>query len=69
MPHEYDFIKREGVSFCFLTQAACESMRENGTVNSLECFAIEGWGPAEVSGRPSPHLSRDRNSFSLQTKW
>jgi glutamate synthase (NADPH/NADH) small chain len=50
--HEYDFIKREGVSFSFLTQP----MRvhgENGSVKSLECLRMS-LGPADASGRPSP---------------
>jgi glutamate synthase (NADPH/NADH) small chain len=50
--HEYDFIKREGVSFCFLTQPV-RVHAENGTVNSLECLRMS-LGPADVSGRPSP---------------
>jgi dihydropyrimidine dehydrogenase (NAD+) subunit PreT len=51
-PHEYDFIKREGVSFCFLTQPV-RVHTENGTVNSLECLRMS-LGPPDVSGRPSP---------------
>ncbi len=51
-PHEYDFIKHEGVSFCFLTQPV-RVHAENGTVNSLECLRMR-LGPADVSGRPSP---------------
>ena len=50
--HEYDFIKREGVSFCFLTQPV-RVHAENGMVNSLECLRMS-LGPADVSGRPSP---------------
>jgi len=50
--HEYDFIKREGVSFCFLTQPV-RVHAENGAVNSLECLRMS-LGPADVSGRPSP---------------
>jgi dihydropyrimidine dehydrogenase (NAD+) subunit PreT len=50
--HEYDFIKREGVSFCFLTQPA-RVHAENGTVKSLECLRMS-LGPVDVSGRPSP---------------
>ena len=52
-PHEYDFIKREGVTFCFLTQPV-RVHAENGTVNSLECVRMS-LGAADVSGRPSPH--------------
>jgi len=50
--HEYDFIKREGVNFCFLTQPV-RVHAENGTVNSLECLRMS-LGPVDVSGRPSP---------------
>jgi dihydropyrimidine dehydrogenase (NAD+) subunit PreT len=51
-PHEYDFIKREGVSFCFLTQPV-RVHSENGTVKSLECVRMS-LGTADASGRPSP---------------
>ncbi len=51
-PHEYDFIKREGVLFCFLTQPV-RVHAENGLVKSLECLRMS-LGPTDVSGRPSP---------------
>jgi dihydropyrimidine dehydrogenase (NAD+) subunit PreT len=51
-PHEYEFIKREGVSFSFLTQPV-RIHAENGTVKSLECLRMS-LGPADGSGRPSP---------------
>jgi len=51
-PHEYDFIKREGVNFLFLTQPV-QLHSENGTVRSLECLRMS-LGPADASGRPSP---------------
>jgi dihydropyrimidine dehydrogenase (NAD+) subunit PreT len=50
-PHEYDFIKREGVSFSFLTQPV-RVHTENGSVKSLECLRMS-LGPADASGRPS----------------
>ena len=50
--HEYEFIKREGVSFSFLTQPV-RVHGENGSVKSLECLRMS-LGPADVSGRPSP---------------
>ena len=50
--HEYDFIKREGVSFCFLTQPV-RVHTENGTVKSLECLRMS-LGPADTTGRPAP---------------
>ena len=50
--HEYDFIKREGVNFSFLTQPV-RVHSENGTVISLECLRMS-LGPTDASGRPSP---------------
>jgi dihydropyrimidine dehydrogenase (NAD+) subunit PreT len=50
--HEYDFIKREGVSFAFLTQPV-RVLAENGTVKSLKCVRMN-LGPTDASGRPSP---------------
>jgi dihydropyrimidine dehydrogenase (NAD+) subunit PreT len=50
--HEYDFIKREGVRFSFLTQPV-RVHAENGSVESLECLRMS-LGPADASGRPSP---------------
>lgn len=50
--HEYDFIKREGVGFSFLTQPV-RVLRENGTVRALECVRMI-LGAADASGRPSP---------------
>jgi dihydropyrimidine dehydrogenase (NAD+) subunit PreT len=51
-PHEYEFIKREGVSFSFLTQPV-RVLLENGSVSALECVRMS-LGPADGSGRPSP---------------
>ena len=51
-PHEYDFIKGEGVNFAFLTQPV-RVHSENGTVKSLECVRMS-LGPSDGSGRPSP---------------
>ncbi len=50
--HEYDFIKREGVRFSFLTQPV-RVHAENGLVTALECSRMS-LGPADSSGRPSP---------------
>jgi len=50
--HEYDFIKREGVRFSFLTQPV-RVHAENGSVTALECVRMT-LGPADSSGRPSP---------------
>jgi dihydropyrimidine dehydrogenase (NAD+) subunit PreT len=51
-PHEYDFIKREGVNFSFLTQPVRVHL-EKGSVTSIECARMT-LGPADASGRPSP---------------
>jgi dihydropyrimidine dehydrogenase (NAD+) subunit PreT len=51
-PHEYDFIKHEGVTFSFLTQPVRVDA-ENGSVKSLECLRMT-LGPKDASGRPSP---------------
>jgi glutamate synthase (NADPH/NADH) small chain len=51
-PHEYDFIKREGVTFWFLAQPL-KVHGENGIVQGLECVRIS-LGDADKSGRPSP---------------
>jgi glutamate synthase (NADPH/NADH) small chain len=50
--HEYDFIKREGVSFSFLTQPVRVHV-ENGAAKSLECVLMR-LGSADASGRPAP---------------
>jgi dihydropyrimidine dehydrogenase (NAD+) subunit PreT len=50
--HEFDFIKREGVRFSFLT-GPLRVHAENGTVRSLECLQMS-LGPADATGRPSP---------------
>ena len=50
--HEYDFIKREGVRFSFLTQPV-RVHAENGVVTALECLHMS-LGSADASGRPSP---------------
>src|SRR5205814_7510797 len=49
-PHEYDFIKREGVNFLFLTRPV-RVHSENGTVKSLECLRMS-LGLSDASGRP-----------------
>ena len=51
-PHEYDFIKREGVSFSFLTQPVRVNA-EDGVVKSLTCVRMQ-LGAADTSGRPAP---------------
>lgn len=51
--HEYDFIKREGVGFSFLTQPVRVHL-ENGAVKALECVRMQ-LGSVDASGRPAPH--------------
>jgi len=51
-PHEYDFVKREGVTFWFLAQPV-KVHHENGVVQALECVRIS-LGEPDSSGRPSP---------------
>lgn len=51
-PHEYDFVKREGVVFWFLAQPV-KVHHENGIVKGLECVRIT-LGEHDASGRPSP---------------
>ncbi len=53
-PHEYDFIKGEGVAFEFLVQPI-KVHSENGVVKSLECLRIT-LGEKDSSGRPAPQL-------------
>lgn len=50
--HEYEFIKREGVRFSFLTQPV-RVLAENGCVQALECVRMS-LGSPDASGRPSP---------------
>ena len=51
-PHEYDFVKREGVTFWFLAQPV-KVRHENGVVQAHECIRIS-LGEPDSSGRPSP---------------
>jgi dihydropyrimidine dehydrogenase (NAD+) subunit PreT len=50
--HEYEFIKKEGVRFSFLTQPVRVHV-EDGMVRALECLRMS-LGPTDSSGRPSP---------------
>jgi glutamate synthase (NADPH/NADH) small chain len=47
--HEYDFVKKEGVAFRFLTQPV-RVQSESGRVTGLACVQME-LGPADSSGR------------------
>jgi glutamate synthase (NADPH/NADH) small chain len=51
-PHEYDFVKKEGVEFRFLTQPVAVQV-ENGRVRGLKCVQME-LGDLDHSGRPAP---------------
>jgi glutamate synthase (NADPH/NADH) small chain len=51
-PHEYEFVKQEGVEFRFLTQPIGVET-ENGRVTGLRAVRME-LGPADASGRRAP---------------
>ncbi|HWY29774.1 MAG TPA: NAD(P)-dependent oxidoreductase, partial [Candidatus Acidoferrum sp.] len=51
-PHEYDFIKNEGVRFEFLAQPVRIRV-ENGSVEGVECVRMS-LGQKDASGRPAP---------------
>jgi dihydropyrimidine dehydrogenase (NAD+) subunit PreT len=50
-PHEYDFVKHEGVAVSFLTQPVKVHL-EGGNVKALECVRMR-LGEPDSSGRPS----------------
>jgi glutamate synthase (NADPH/NADH) small chain len=50
--HEYEFVKKEGVDFRFLTQPV-RVLADGGKVNGLECLRM-ALGEPDSSGRPSP---------------
>jgi glutamate synthase (NADPH/NADH) small chain len=51
-PHEYSFIKNEGVDFRFLTQPV-EVISVDGRVTGLKCVRM-ALGAPDASGRPAP---------------
>ena len=51
-PHEYDFVKKEGVGFEFLSQPI-RVHAKNGVVEGVECVHM-GLGGKDASGRPAP---------------
>jgi glutamate synthase (NADPH/NADH) small chain len=51
-PHEYEFVKGEGVAFEFLAQPV-KVLAENGAVQGLECVRMR-LGEKDAAGRPSP---------------
>jgi len=58
-PHEYDFVKREGVAFWFLAQPV-KVHHDNGSVKALECVRM-ALGEPDASGRPAPQPLPDSN--------
>lgn len=50
--HEYDFARKEGIEFRFLSQPS-RAVSENGAPVGLECLQVELGGP-DASGRPAP---------------
>ncbi len=50
--HEYDFARKEGIEFRFLSQPA-RVLVEDGRAVGLECLRVE-LGSPDASGRPSP---------------
>jgi dihydropyrimidine dehydrogenase (NAD+) subunit PreT len=50
--HEYEFVKKEGVEFEFLTQPIAV-LTEDGFITGLECVRM-GLGEPDASGRPAP---------------
>ncbi len=56
-PHEYDFVKKEGVGFRFLTQPV-RVLSDGGRVTGLVCVPME-LGAPDSSGRRAPQPSKD----------
>ena len=50
--HEYDFARKEGIEFRFLSQPSCVLL-DRGLPVGLECLRVE-LGAPDASGRPSP---------------
>jgi glutamate synthase (NADPH/NADH) small chain len=51
-PHEYEFAKKEGIEFRFLTQPV-EVLHEGGKITGLKCVRMQ-LGAPDASGRPAP---------------
>lgn len=51
-PHEYEFAKKEGIEFRFLTQPVAV-LHEGGRVTGLKCVRMQ-LGAPDASGRPAP---------------
>ena len=63
-PHEYEFVKREGVEFRFLTQPV-RVLAENRQVTGLVCVRME-LGAPDASGRGTPRAMAG-SEFTLET--
>jgi len=62
--HEYDFARREGIEFRFLSQPS-RVMLEDGQPVGLECLRVE-LGALDASGRPAP-ISIEESEFVLDS--
>ncbi len=60
--HEYDFARKEGIEFRFLSQPSRVILNEGQPIG-LECLRVE-LGPPDASGRPSP-VVRPGSEFVL----
>jgi dihydropyrimidine dehydrogenase (NAD+) subunit PreT len=61
--HEYEFARREGIEFRFLSQPF-RVLLEDGKPKGLECLSVE-LGPLDASGRPAPIVIED-SAFVLE---
>ena len=61
--HEYDFARKEGIEFRFLSQPA-RVVLQRGQPAALECLRVE-LGVADASGRPAP-VSIPGSEFQLE---
>jgi len=55
--HEYDFARKEGIEFRFLSQPS-RVVLEDGVITALECLRVE-LGAPDSTGRPSPRTVAD----------
>jgi dihydropyrimidine dehydrogenase (NAD+) subunit PreT len=62
--HEYDFARKEGIEFRFLSQPS-KVVLENGLPVGLECLRVE-LGALDTSGRPTP-IAVEGSEFVLET--
>ena len=60
--HEYDFARKEGIEFRFLTQPS-RVLLDGELLFGLECLRVE-LGPPDASGRPAP-IAVPGSEFSL----